>query len=82
VTISAPPTSFLWRFPSAEHQVEFLAAFYGPVTRALALLDRDRAADLKAEMLELVRRFDVSDDDTLVLRMTYLQVLVNKPATP
>ena len=37
---------------------------------------------LKAEMLEAVRRFDVSDDATLVLRMDYLQPVIHKPGTP
>jgi hypothetical protein len=81
VTISAPRRSFLWRFPSAEHQAEFFATFYGPTHRALATLGTDGAARLKAEMVETVRRFDVSDDDTLVLRMDYLEAIIHKPAT-
>jgi hypothetical protein len=28
------------------------------------------------------RVLDVSDDDTLVLRMDYLQAVIHKPATP
>ena len=82
VTISAPRRSFLWRFPSAEHQAEFFGAFYGPTNRALAALGTDGAAALKAEMVETARRFDASDDDTLVLAMDYLEVVVGKPATP
>jgi hypothetical protein len=62
--------------------VEFFASFYGPANRALATLGADRAADLKAEMLEAVRRYDVSDDDTLILRMDYLEAVIHKPATP
>jgi hypothetical protein len=31
-------------------------------------------------MVELARRFDVSEDDTLVLRLDYLEVVVRKPA--
>jgi SAM-dependent methyltransferase len=81
VTISAPRRSFLWRFPSAEHQAEFFATFYGPTNRALATLGTDGAAELKAEMVATARRFDVSDDDTLVLRMDYLEAVVHKPAT-
>ncbi len=81
VTISAPRRSFLWRFPSAEHQAEFFATFYGPTHRALATLGTGGAARLKAEMVETVRRFDVSDDDTLVLRMDYLEAIIHKPAT-
>ena len=65
----------------AEHQAEFFAAFYGPARRALTTLGAGRAADLKADMLAAVRRFDVSDDDTLVLRMDYLEAVIAKPAT-
>jgi SAM-dependent methyltransferase len=82
VTISAPRRTFLWRFPSAEHQAEFFAAFYGPTNRALATLGADRAADLKADMVEVARSFDASDDDTLVLRQEYLEAVIHKPATP
>ena len=82
VTISAPRRSFLWRFPSAEHQAEFFATFYGPATRALATLGSDSAADLKAEMVATVRHFDISDDHTLVLRMDYLEAVIHKPTRP
>jgi hypothetical protein len=33
-------------------------------------------------MVETARRFDVSDDATLVLRMDYLEAVIGKPATP
>jgi SAM-dependent methyltransferase len=80
VAITAPPRSLLWRFPSVEHQVEFLAAFHGPTVRALQAVGPDRTGALRAELVELARRFDVSDDDTLVLRLEYLEVVVHKPA--
>jgi SAM-dependent methyltransferase len=82
VTISAPHRSLLWRWPSAEHQAEFFATFYGPTNKALAALGTDRAADLKADMVEVARSFDVSDDNTLVLRQDYLEAVIHKPATP
>jgi SAM-dependent methyltransferase len=82
VTISAPRRSFRWRFPSAEHQAEFVGTFYGPTHRALATLGTDGAAVLKAEMVATARRFDVSDDHTLVLRMDYLEAVIRRPATP
>ena len=31
-------------------------------------------------MQELARRFNVADDDTLVLRMDYLEPVISKPA--
>ena len=82
VTISAPRRTFWWRWPSAEHQAEFFATFYGPTTKALAALGTDRATDLKADMVEVARSFDVSDDDTLVMRQEYLEAVIHKPATP
>lgn len=80
VTISAPERVFQWRFPSAEDQVEFFTTYYGPTNRTVAALAADRAADLKAEMLDLVKRFNESGDDTVVLRMDYLEAVVHKPA--
>jgi SAM-dependent methyltransferase len=82
VTIVAPRRSFLWRFPSAEHQAEFFASYYGPTNKALATLAPDAAAALKTDMVATVRRFDVSDDATLVLRMDYLEAVIHKPAAP
>ena len=79
VTIEAPRRDFRWRFPSPEHQVEFFTTFYGPTNRAAATLPADRAAEFKAEMLDVVKRFNVSGDDTLVLRMDYLEPVIRKP---
>jgi hypothetical protein len=38
-------------------------------------------AALKADMVEVARSFDASDDDTLVLRQEYLEAVIHKPAT-
>jgi hypothetical protein len=72
--------SFRWRFPSPEHQVSFFTSFYGPAHRAAATLSTDRAAELKTEMLDVVKRFNVSGDETLVLRMDYLEAVIHAPA--
>jgi SAM-dependent methyltransferase len=80
VAVAAPRRSFLCRFPSAEHQVEFLAAFHGPTVAPLQALGPDRAGALKAELLEVAGRFDVAEDDTLVLRVDYLEVVARTPS--
>jgi SAM-dependent methyltransferase len=80
VAITAPRRSFLWRFPSAEHQVEYFSSFHDPTVNALQALEPERADALRAELLELARRFDVSEDDTLVLRLDYLEAVVRKPS--
>jgi SAM-dependent methyltransferase len=80
VTISAPRRSFRWRFQSAEHQAEFFATCYGPAHKALATLNADSAAQLRREMAKTVEEFDVSDDETLVLRMDYLEAVIRTPS--
>jgi SAM-dependent methyltransferase len=82
VQISAPRRTLRWRFPSAEDQAEFFATYYGPAHKALAALSPERAAALKADMVQVARSFDMADDDTLVLRQDYLEVVIHKPATP
>ena len=82
VTISAPRRTFRWRWPSPEHQVEFFATYYGPTNRTLAALGADRAADLQADMVKVASGFNLSDDDTLVLRQEYLEAIIHKPVTP
>ena len=79
VAITAPRRSFLWRFPSAEHQVAYLGAFHDPTAAALRALGPDRATALRAELLELAGRFDVSEDETLVLQLDYLEAVVRRP---
>jgi SAM-dependent methyltransferase len=78
VAIAAPRRQFLWRFSSPEHQAEFFATFYGPTNKALSTLDADRAAGMRADMVEVVSRFNVSDDKTLILRMDYLEAVIRK----
>ncbi|MFG1944021.1 hypothetical protein [Nonomuraea sp. NPDC048826] len=48
---------------------------------AAATLAPERAAELRAEMLDVVKRFDETGDDTLVLRMDYLEAVSREPAT-
>ena len=79
VAITAPRRSFLWRFPSAEHQVAYFGAFHDPTAEALLALGPDRALALRAELLQLAGRFDVSEDETLVLRLDYLEAVVRAP---
>jgi SAM-dependent methyltransferase len=77
--ITAPRRSFLWRFPSAEHQVAWFGAFHEPTAAALRTLGPERGMALQAELLELAWRFDVSGDETLVLQLDYLEAVVRTP---
>ena len=58
----------------------FAVSFHDPTVNALQALEPDRADALRAELLEVARRFDVSEDDTLVLRLDYLEAVARKPS--
>lgn len=76
--IAAPRKTFLWRFPSVDHQVEFFVRNYGPTVKAAEALGDDGRAALLDEMRAAARRFDRSDDGTLLLQMDYLEVVATK----
>jgi SAM-dependent methyltransferase len=78
VELRAPRRTFLFRFPSPEHHVTFMAEHYGPLLKAVESLDvagRDR---LFADVLEVVARFNVAKDATLVLQQDYLEVVATR----
>jgi hypothetical protein len=57
-----------------------LAMAYSNQAQLDMVLGSERAPALRADMLELANRFNAADDDTLVLRMDYLEVVARKPA--
>lgn len=78
VRISGPLRSFLFRFPSDEFFVDFMARYYGPTLKAFEAVGIEGAGAFRQDLLEAVRRFDASDDETLVLREDYLEVVIRK----
>jgi len=78
VTLAAPRKTFLFRFPSPEHHVDYFAQYYGPTLKAFeAVGDAGRAA-LRADIVDAVQQFNRADDGTLVLQMDYLEVVATK----
>jgi len=78
VALVAPRKTFLFRFPSPEHHVEFFARFYGPTLKAFEAVGDSGRDALRGDILEAVRRFNRADDGTLVLQMDYLEVVATK----
>lgn len=78
VTLHAPRKTFLFRFLSPEHHVEFFARHYGPTLKAFEAVGEAGHAALRADILETARRFNRSGDETLVLAMDYLEVVATK----
>lgn len=78
VDLVAPRKTFLFRFPTPEHHIEFFAQYYGPTVKAFeAVGDAGREA-LASDILDAVQKFNRADDGTLVLQMDYLEVVATK----
>jgi SAM-dependent methyltransferase len=58
VSVTSYPRTAIFRYRSAEENVEFFRTYYGPTLRAFDSLPSDRQAALNDEMIALVHRFD------------------------
>ncbi|MBA3425928.1 MAG: methyltransferase domain-containing protein [Rubrobacter sp.] len=67
--------SFVWRFPSARHHVEFMRGYYGPLSKAFETLDEGGQEALEGELISLVEHYNRSDDGTAVWGADYLEVV-------
>jgi ubiquinone/menaquinone biosynthesis C-methylase UbiE len=77
-TVAAESTNFIFRYKSPEHWVEIFRSYYGPVVKAFAAIDPEARAALEADLYALLDKFNVADDDTLVIPSEYLEVVATK----
>jgi SAM-dependent methyltransferase len=70
--------SALFRYRSSQHWIEVFRTYFGPIMRTLENLDAQRRGTYLADLDALLRRFNRSDDDTLVLSADYLEVVMVK----
>jgi SAM-dependent methyltransferase len=70
--------SFMWRFPSARHHVEFMRGFYGPLHKAFETLDKEGQAALEEDLISVVEHYDRSGDGTAVWPGDYLEVVATR----
>jgi hypothetical protein len=69
---------FNFRYKSADHFLEIFRTYYGPTHRAFAALDATKQAALKADLVELLGRFNRAGKESLVVPSEYLEVVVTK----
>jgi SAM-dependent methyltransferase len=70
--------TFVWRFPSARHHVEFMRGYYGPLNKAFGALDEEGQNTLEQDLISLAERYNRSDDNTAVLHADYLEVVATR----
>src|SRR5262245_26865406 len=57
-SVTSYPRTAMFRYRSAEENVDFFRTYYGPTLRAFDALAPERRADLNDEMIALAHRFD------------------------
>jgi SAM-dependent methyltransferase len=70
--------TFVWRFPSVRHHVDFMRGYYGPLNKAFGALDEEGQSALERDLISLAERYNHSDDGTAVLHADYLEVVATR----
>ncbi len=78
VSLQATPRSFINRYRSPGHFLEFFRTNYGPTLKAFEALDTAGQETLARDIKDLVRRFNRADDGTMVWSQDYLEVVVTR----
>ena len=76
--IAAEPRHFNFRYRSAQHFLDLFRQYYGPVLKAFEQLKEPGRKALAEDIIELVAKFNVSGDATMVVPGEYLEVVVTK----
>ncbi len=76
--ISVSEQTFVFRYESADHWLHVFRTCYGPLNRAFAALEADRASGLEAEILELLERTNSATHGGLTVPAAYLEVVIVK----
>jgi SAM-dependent methyltransferase len=70
--------SFVWRFPSARHHVEFMLEYYGPLNKAFGTLDEEQQKAFEGDLISLVERYNRSENETAIWPADYLEVVATR----
>ena len=70
--------SFMWRFASARHHVEFMRSYYGPLQKAFDTLDEAGQEALEEDLISVVEHYNCSGDATAVWPADYLEVVATR----
>jgi len=76
-SVTSYPRTAIFRYRSAEENVDFFRTYYGPTLRAFDALPADRQASLNEEMIALVHRFDRNKNKGAVaIAAEYLETVI------
>ncbi|HEX4824344.1 MAG TPA: class I SAM-dependent methyltransferase [Candidatus Polarisedimenticolaceae bacterium] len=67
-----------FRYASAEHNVDFFRAYYGPTHKAFAALDEAKQAEFRRALVDLLNENNVSKRGGLVVPAEYLEIVITR----
>jgi len=76
--IAVKDRQFVFRYHSADHWMDIFRTFYGPVHKAFGALDAAKQESLERDIRDLLGRFNVAEDGTLVVPSDYIEVVITR----
>jgi ubiquinone/menaquinone biosynthesis C-methylase UbiE len=76
--LAAEPRHFTFRYRSPQHFLDVFRTYYGPVLKAFETLEEATGKALARDIIDLVGRFNISDDETMVVPGEYLEVVITR----
>ena len=76
--LAARKRHFVFRYRSPEAYLDYWRHWYGPTLKAFEAVGPAGEAALRADLLDLVARFNVATDGTMVVPSEYLETVITK----
>lgn len=70
--------TFNFRYESPEHWLHIFRSFYGPMNRAFAGLESEKAAALEADILDLLEKSNWGGCNSLIVPGSYLEAAITR----
>jgi hypothetical protein len=77
-SIAVTPRTYVFRYRSPEHFVDFFATCYGPMLKAFAALGADARKGLREDLIALAKKFSRSDDGVMIAPGEYIEAVIVK----
>jgi ubiquinone/menaquinone biosynthesis C-methylase UbiE len=77
-SIQLEQRTFVFRYRSAQHWIDVFKTYYGPLLKTFAALNFQAQAALTDDLFALIKRFNRSGDNTMVVPSEYLEVVLTR----
>jgi ubiquinone/menaquinone biosynthesis C-methylase UbiE len=77
-SIKSAQRNFVFRYRSPDHWLEIFKTYYGPLLKAFAALEPAAQSVLEQDLKTLVRQFNGSGDNSMVVPSEYLEIVITR----